>query len=180
MAGAGGLLLAVGLLIGAHLPTAAPAAGQRQPDCHGRRHYDLGSVSVFATGRGDEVTGNATALGLPTDLAYQLYAATMQGCMYPVGRWFITPQAQTITADRRVPASAPAAFHGGAPRLGAVVSAQIRHAGTPPQTELIEGVNACVIRGGPPPRSPNSSSRSCPPTRVAWARGSPRLGLGHI
>jgi hypothetical protein len=125
--------LAVGLLIGVQLHPVAP----RPPTSvsltvTGNNTATGVGLSAFVTGRGDGVTINATVLGLPPGIGYQLYAVTTEGRTYVAGRWFGSQQVQTVTADLPVPASALAFFTVARLDGSPVVSAQIRHASPMP------------------------------------------------
>jgi hypothetical protein len=128
-----GLALTVGLLIGAQLRPAVPGPPANVSlTVTGNDTASGVGLSVFVTARGDAVTINATVLGLPPGMGYQLYAVTTQGSTYVAGRWFGSQQVQTVTADLPVPASALAFFTVARLDGSPVVSAQVRHASPAP------------------------------------------------
>jgi len=125
--------LIVGLLIGAQFHAAVPEPPASVSLTVTGNDTTTGvGLSVFVTGRGDGVTINATVLGLPPGLNYQLYAVTTEGSVYVAGRWFGSRQVHTVTAELPVPAGVLAFFTVAHLDGSPVVSAQIRHASPAP------------------------------------------------
>jgi predicted anti-sigma-YlaC factor YlaD len=128
-----GLALIVGLLIGAQLDRVVPRSpASASLTVTGHDTASGVGLSVFVTDRGDGVTINATVLGLPPGIGYQLYAVTTGGRIHVAGRWLGSEQVHTVTADLPVQASALAFFTVARLDGSPVVSAQIRHASPVP------------------------------------------------